>query len=60
MSLRTARELSFSPSRLLTGAACSNDFFLVVIFSLLGLDLSLWLLATGWLSAATLGSALPL
>ena len=60
MSLRIARELRFSPSRLVTSAACSNDFFLVVIFTLAGLDLSLWFLATGWLSAATLGSALPL
>ena len=58
MNLRTARELSFSPSRLLVGV--SNDFFVVIVFSLAGLDLSLWLLATGWLSAASLGSALPL
>lgn len=55
MNVRTAKPLSFSRSRLVTGVACANDFFLVTIFSLAGLDLSLWLVATGWLSAATLG-----
>ena len=59
MNLRTARELSF-PSRLLADTASAHDFSLVVIFSLAGLDLSLLLLATGWLSTAALGSALPL
>lgn len=53
MILRTANELSFSPSRLLAGV--SNELFLVIVFSLAGLDLSLWLLTTGWLSAASLG-----
>jgi hypothetical protein len=60
MNLRTARELGFSASRLLADTASANNCLLVVIFSLAGLDLSLLLLGTGWLSTAALGSALPL
>ena len=55
MNVRSPRALISNPSRVLPEVATDNNFFLVAVVSLAGLDLSLWLVGTGWLPAVSLG-----